>query len=150
MRGSHFENQACGRGQEGGKARSQLQSVGWQGRLDSWAGWNAGEQSLSFFLSFSIKAQGPLLSPLASSWALFSRWLHFYEAAQGSQSIKAKSATVSEVSCHMLLVKTVTGQHTDSRRGEINISWYGECQTTWSHLYSSALNKICVSCHGLQ
>ena len=51
MRGSHFENQACGRGQEGGKARSQLQSVGWQGRLDSWAGWNAGEQSLSFFLS---------------------------------------------------------------------------------------------------
>ena len=31
-----------GRGQEGGKARSQLQSVRWQGHLDSWAGWNAG------------------------------------------------------------------------------------------------------------
>ena len=35
------------------------------------------------------------------------------------RSIKAKSARVSEVSCHILLVKTVTGQHTDSRRGEI-------------------------------
>ena len=53
MRGSHFENQACGRGQEGGKARSQLQSVGWQGRLDCWAGWNAGEQSLSFFAAIA-------------------------------------------------------------------------------------------------
>ena len=87
MRGSHFENRACGRGQEGGKARSQLQSVGWLGRLDSWAGWNGGEGA---FLSFSIKAQGLPFSPLASPWALFSRWLHLYEAGQGSQKHKSK------------------------------------------------------------
>ena len=134
----------------GGRQSKKPAPECWVAGTSRQLGWLECWRAEPFFLSFSVKAQGPLLYPLASSWALFSRWLHFYEAAQGSQSIKAKSATVSEVSCHMLLVKTVTGQHTDSRRGEINISWYGECQTTWSHLYSSTLNKICVSCHGLQ
>lgn len=147
MRGSQSENQACGRGQEGGKARSHLQSVGWQGRLDSWAGWNAGEQGLSFFLR-----QVPGSPSLSSGFSMGSSQqvaALLMMQLKAPRSIKAKSVRVSEVSCHILLVKIVTGQCTDSRRGEINISWCGECQTTWSHLYSSTLNKICVSCQGL-
>lgn len=117
MRGSHFENQACGRGQGGRQLLASSKVLGGRDVCSSWAGWKCWEQSLLSF--FSIKAQGPLLS--SGFMGSFSRWLHFYEAAQGSQSIKAP-ATISEGSCHIYWLRQSQANTQIQQRWEINIS----------------------------